>query len=305
MMRRSRLLLLASPFVAWSLFRLAQGHARWDYVAFLVVPPALALATPATKRLFVGIYPLGVVALLYDAMQLVRDVGISAERVHVCDLRQLEIALFGVTVDGRRTTVHDWLQAHSTPALDLLFAVPYGTFLFAYIATGLFLWRRSHRALVRFAWCFLILNVGGLLTHHLYPAAPPWYFHAHGCEVDVGAAASEGPNLARVDAWIGVPYFRGMYGRASEVFGAMPSLHVAYPLVIMLEGWPWLGALGRAGTVAFFGTMCVAAVYLDHHWVVDVVVGLAYGLGSIAIVRRIWPAVRGGVGVTTEGLARS
>jgi membrane-associated phospholipid phosphatase len=98
----------------------------------------------------------------------------------------------------------------------------------------------------------------------------------HGCAVDLAAHASEGPNLARVDAWLGVPYFAGMYGRASDVFGAMPSLHVAYALIVVLVGWPSLPPLWRAASLAFFFLMTFAAVYLDHHWVLDAVAGIVY-----------------------------
>jgi membrane-associated phospholipid phosphatase len=106
--------------------------------------------------------------------------------------------------------------------------------------------------------------------------------------VDLLAHASEGPNLARVDALIGVPYFHGMYGRASDVFGAMPSLHVAYALLVVIEGWASFGAGLRAAAVAFYLSMCFAAVYLDHHWVLDVVAGSAYCV-AVAVVAHRFP----------------
>lgn len=56
----------------------------------------------------------------------------------------------------------------------------------------------------------------------------------------------------------------------------MPSLHVAYPLLIVVIGWPYLKVVGRTLANVFFCSMCFAAVYLDHHWVIDVVVGLVY-----------------------------
>lgn len=289
MMRRIPLVAFAAPLSAWAVFRIGQGHTSWEYLAFFAVPLLLALGSAPMKRLFVGLYPLGIVGVLYDGMHFVEDVGVSPERVHLCDLRSAEARLFGITIDGHPATVHDWLQAHATPALDLLFAIPYATFLFAYIGMAVLLWIRDYRALIRFSWCFLFLNVAGFVSYHLYPAAPPWYFHTHGCVVDVTAKAWEGPNLARVDGWLGVSYFHGMYARSSDVFGAMPSLHVAYPLVILLEGWPWLRTFGRALALSFFATMCAGAVYLDHHWVLDVVAGLSYGLVSVALVRWIWP----------------
>jgi membrane-associated phospholipid phosphatase len=60
------------------------------------------------------------------------------------------------------------------------------------------------------------------------------------------------------------------------VFGAVPSLHVAYALLVALEGWSVLTYGWRVAAVAFFLTMCFSAVYLDHHWVLDALAGIAY-----------------------------
>jgi phosphatidylglycerophosphatase A len=207
-------------------------------------------------------------------MRFVQNVGVTAARLHVCDLRALDARWFGA--GGR--TVHDWLQPHALPALDRLCAIPYGTFIGVAIAFAIYLYVTDYPAMKRFGWTFLLVNLCGFVTYHLYPAAPPWYFHTHGCVADLSTHASEGPNLARVDAWLGVPYFAGLYGRSSNVFGAVPSLHVSYPMLVLLFGWPRFGALGRTLSVAFLVSMCFAALYLDHHWVIDVAMGLSYTL---------------------------
>lgn len=279
------------PLVAWPAFRLATGAVRWEYLVFLVIPPLLAFASRTTKKLFIGLYPLGLVGLLYDAMGLVQNVGLTESKIHLCDLRAVEAQLFGFTTNGEPATLHDWLQARATLALDVYFAVPYALFIFSMVAFAIFLWRKDFRALQRFGWTFFLVNLAGFVTYHVYPAAPPWYFHTHGCVVDMTVTASEGPNLARVDAWLGYPYFHGMYARASDVFGAVPSLHVAYPLVIVFEGWRHLGTKGRGLALWFWLSMCGAAVYLDHHWVLDVVVGTLYAALSVAAIRHVF-AVR-------------
>jgi hypothetical protein len=261
------------------------------------------------RKVYAGGYPIALVGLLYDSMRAIENVGVSAESVHVCDLRARELLLFGVDVDGHRGTFHDWLQAHSSPLFDRICAVPYGTFIFVCIACAAWLYVRDYPRMVRFAWCFFALNVAGFITYHLYPAAPPWYFHAHGCTVDVHAAASEGPNLARVDAWLGVPYFAAMYGRASDVFGAMPSLHCAYACLVMIEGWAAFRAPVRAASVAFFGLMCFSAIYLDHHWVLDALAGITYSALIAALARLVMPvparrvarAPRAAEAASTEG----
>jgi hypothetical protein len=209
--------------------------------------------------------------------------------VHVCDLRALELRWFGVGSGAARGTLHDWFQVHDHLALDLLCAVPYGTFIYVVMGYAVFLFFRDLRAQQRFAWGFFVLNLAAFVTYHLSPAAPPWYFHAHGCDVDLATLPSAGTHLTRVDAILGFPYFENFYSRGSDIFGAVPSLHVAYPLLMILEGWRYHRALGRSLLVAFYGLMCFSAVYLDHHWVIDVVLGSGYALTVAWLMRRVIP----------------
>lgn len=278
--------LASAPFVLWPSYVLSQGEVRWEMITAMVLVPALAFTR---RKLFTGLFPLALVAFLYDTMRFVKNVGLTPERVHLCDLREAEIALFGVGVGGGPMgTLHDAIQARPSLALDALCAIPYGTYIYVVIGAAVFLYGRDFHRLQRFAWTFLLLNIAGFLTYHLYPAAPPWYFHAHGCVVDLDARASAGPNLARVDALMGVEYFRGFYGRSNDIFGAVPSLHVAYPALVAIETWPYLSVPKRVVAVAYAALMCVAAVYLDHHWVIDVLVGLAYTAALMWLLRRLF-----------------
>lgn len=286
-------LLPAFPFIAWCGYCVCRGEFRWELVIGILFGGVLPYIGPRAKRLYWGLLPIGVLGIVYDGMRFVQNFGLTKGRIHVCDLRQLEIALFGIQLDGQRTTLHDWLEAHSSLTLDVLFSIPYGTFIGVTILFAVFLYFRDYPAMLRFTGALLAMNVAAFVTYHVYPAAAPWYYHAHGCTVDLAARASEGPNLERVDAWLGFPYFRGFYGRSHDVFGAVPSLHAAYPLLIALEGWSAFGRLRskilstavRAGSVVLIMWMCIAAVYLDHHWVIDVVVGLGYGIAAFLAIR--------------------
>jgi membrane-associated phospholipid phosphatase len=284
-------LLPALPFVAWPAYCFARGEYRWELAALALLGGVLPYVGPRSKRLFGGLLPLGLTGVFYDAMRFVKGVGQSAAQVHLCDLRGLEMQAFGSEWFGGRSTVHDFLQAHASLPLDVFFAVPYGSFLGAASFFGVFLYFVDYPAMRRFTWSFLAMNLAAFVCYRLYPAAPPWYFHAHGCAVDLAARASEGPNLARVDAWLGVDYFGGFYARSKNVFGAMPSLHCAYPLLIVLEGWTPFAATKRAkwplraAAASYSLWMCAAAVYLDHHWILDVVAGLGFAVVTFASFR--------------------
>jgi hypothetical protein len=280
-------LLPVGPFLLWTLFWVFRGQLRWDHIAVCSVAVLLAYGNSTTKRLFFGVVPLGIVGLLYDAMRFVKDVGLSEETVHVCDLRAIEQRFFGITVGGVRQTLHDYAQVHASPWMDAFFAVPYGIFLYAVFGFAVYLFIKDYTAALRFTWGFLALNVLGFATYHIYPAAPPWYFHKYGCVVDLAAKASPGANLLRVDQMMGIAYFTGFYGRSSDVFGAVPSLHIAYPLLMIIEGWSRRHIGLRGALVAFYVWMCFAAVYLDHHWVVDIVLGSVYTLVVAAAMRKV------------------
>ena len=283
-----------------------QGKLRWDHLAVLSFASFMAYWSIRTKRLFLGILPIGLVGVLYDSMKVIKNVGLSKENVHVCDVRAIDQRFFGIDINGTRGTLHDYFQAHATPFLDRYCAIPYGTFIAIVVCYSVYLYFRDYPGLLRFTWAFLALNVAGFITYHLYPAAPPWYFHAHGCAVDLTTHASEGPNLARVDAWLGTPYFAGIYGRSSDVFGAVPSLHVAYPLLIALDAFRRHRWLGRTLSIWFYLSMCFAAVYLDHHWVFDVLVGTLYAVVIYAVMRRLMGAraVVAAAGMPTAEVAK-
>jgi membrane-associated phospholipid phosphatase len=207
----------------------------------------------------------------------------------VCDLRAYELALFGVNTSAGRVTLQDYFLAHSSSFADLYFSVPYGTFIYVSVFFAFYLYWKDITALQRYGWTFLCMNIAAFVTYHIYPAAPPWYYHlTHSCTADMTMHASEGTHLAHVDAMLGFAYFHGFYGRSMDVYGAVPSLHVAYPLLILWEGWRLFGPVRRALAVLFWASMCVAAVYLDHHYVIDVLLGLVYATGIYLFFRRIF-----------------
>ncbi len=302
-------LVMPLVFVAWAGACAAMGALRPEHVVLAVVAPTMAWASPRSGDLFDGLLPIGLLGLVYDAMRWVKDVGVSPSRVHACDLRAFDARLFGVRgPDGAPMSLPDFWRGHAHPLLDRLCAIPYGTFIFVTIGVAIWLWRRDPSAFRAFGWTFLALNLAGFATYHLYPAAPPWYVQERGCLVDLSAHASEGPNLARVDAWLGIGWFHAFYGRSSDVFGAVPSLHVAYPLLCLLFGWRTWRTPGRVLGASFFGLMCFAAVYLAHHWVTDVVVGVVFTLvaaGAASFCRRPADAPELSREAAARGLART
>jgi hypothetical protein len=275
------------PFALFVAFVAAKGDLRWDHVFMMLLVPALAYGNAWTKRLYQASVPMAYVGLLYNAMGYVKNVGVSPERVLNCELHDFDMRLFGVTSGGKRMALNDYFYQHHWDWADVYFAIPYGTFIFACLGVAVILYFKDYAAAQRFAWIFFLMNVLGFITYHVIPAAPPWYYHAHGCEISMTAMPSEGTRLANADHLLGITYFHGMYSRSSDLYGALPSLHVAYPLLIVIEGWRSFGWPARIAAMLFAASMAFAAVYLDHHWVTDVVLGMIYCAVSVALVRYV------------------
>ena len=276
------------PFVLWACVQTARGSLRLEHVAMAVAALLLTYGNARSKRLLIGIYPVGLVGVIYDVMAVAKKTfSLGSHDVHICDLRAAELRWFPVSMGGVTGTPSDFFQAHTATWLDLVCSVPYALFIYAVLIFGTYLYFKSYDSLRALGWAFLLTNIAGFITYQAYPAAPPWYYHAHGCALDLTVATSEGPALARVDALLGVRYFGAMYGRAATVFGAVPSLHVAYPMMMAFAGWRVHGKVGRALLVAWYLWMCFAAVYLDHHWIIDIVIGSLYALIGSIIVRLV------------------
>jgi membrane-associated phospholipid phosphatase len=115
-----------------------------------------------------------------------------------------------------------------------------------------------------------------------FPAAPPWYVDQYGLGPAHLEAVASAAGAARFDAFFGIHYFASFYARSKDVFGAMPSLHVAYPVVVVLAVWNVRPRWVRVLAVAWAALIAFAAVYLNHHYVIDVIAGviaagIAYG----------------------------
>lgn len=276
-------LLPAVPFVAAGLVWAIKRRFRWDHAAMMTAVPALAYASPSTKRLYQGMLPFFLTGVLYDLSRLANHWGIKASRVQTVRLRNLDRKLFGIRHRGQKVTLADFFQHHQHPALDALAALPYATYFFLPLGYGLYLYRRDRQRLAHFGWAFFGVTVAGMTTWHLIPAAPPWYVRRYGKRIDWKVTNTAGEALLRVDKRLGTHFFEGLYGRGSHVFGALPSLHMAYPFLVLLASqgkhrWPV-----RATLAGYTATMGFAAVYLDHHWVLDLAAGLGYGAAAYEV----------------------
>lgn len=204
--------------------------------------------------------------------------------VHVGDLYDLDARLFSLTTSEGVRSVTDLVAAHTHPILDVICGAAYLLFLIEVFGMAAYLFFRARPKMLEISVGFFALNVAGWIIWLLYPAAPPWYVDLHGFGPVVQDAASNPAGLLRLDALLGTPIAATFYAKSANVFGAMPSLHVAYVTLVACVAWPLGGAL-RAFTLAFAALIAFAAVYLRHHYVLDVVAGMLLAVGVSMAMR--------------------
>ena len=241
------------------------------------------------------VLPFLLTGILYDSQ---RYWGNAVRGIpHIAEPYRLEKALFGVPSPSGTLTLNEWFGLHLHPALDFIAGGVYLTFIGIFILLAAYFTRQIHfdpdsesRPAGRLwlarapAWSFLVVNVLGFATWFLYPAAPPWYVDAYGLDTVVLDVAMNPARTLRFDALFGTHFFIGMYGAGSNPFGAIPSLHISYPVMSVVFAMKLKEF--RAFTIVLTSLVGFAAVYLNHHYLIDVILGVFYGLVGAAITIR-------------------
>ena len=235
----------------------------------------LAWLGPRLRVLSWRCVPFGLTAVAYDNQRYFTHLR---GKVHVADLWHSDARWFGWTgPTGRKLPLTEYFRNNTTPALDFLCGLAYAIYIVEAIGLLFYLYFKDERRMGHLAWGFLLINLMGMVTYLVYPAAPPWYVEDYGLgPAQLDAAPSAAGTLA-FDAMLGINYFKNFYSRNTNVFGAMPSLHVGYPTLVLCVvatmGMPW-----AVSTAIFALWVAFSAIYLRHHYVWDVIFGALYAV---------------------------
>jgi membrane-associated phospholipid phosphatase len=77
------------------------------------------------------------------------------------------------------------------------------------------------------------------------------------------------------------------------VFGAMPSMHCAYPTLGLLTAWRHTTWRTRPLHLFYVFWMAGAALYLDHHWILDVLGGWLVAIVAVVAATAAVQAAEG------------
>jgi membrane-associated phospholipid phosphatase len=174
-------------------------------------------------------------------------------------------------------TLQRWLftPGHLQPWDYFTWAV-YMSHFFTSLVVAAVLWRRNYPQFRRFAPLYVGLTLVVFLGYVLYPAEPPWMAS------QTGHLSPTTRIVPLVWEHIDLKDAAAVFMRGSEFannIAAMPSLHAAYPMLLLLFFWPRARKWTRALLVAYVLAMAFSLVYTGEHFVIDELVGWACAIG--------------------------
>lgn len=203
-------------------------------------------------------------------------------QVHIESLYNFEKSLFGIHYNGQLLTPNEYLLQVPNSFFNVITGLFYLCWIPLPLAFGTYLFVKNREQFFHFSLTFFVVNLVGFVVYYSFPAAPPWYVQEHGFVFNAHTSGSAA-GLVRFDDFFNINVFRGLYEKSSNVFAAMPSLHSSYPLIVL-----YYGLKNRLGKVnILFATICLgiwfAAVYSQHHYVLDVLAGIVCAVAGITL----------------------
>jgi membrane-associated phospholipid phosphatase len=231
--------------------------------------------------MLLGWLPLLALLVVYDYLR--GAVTVAPARAHVAPQIALDRWLAGGADPSRWLQQHLWSPGHPHWYDYGVWAV-YMTHFFVVWLVAAWLWRASRRRFPHYATLTVVLTMAAFIVYWRYPAQPPWM-------------ASDAMRIGSLDRivptiWdqLGVKSIQSVYENGDVVnpVAAMPSLHAAYPVMLLLFFWG-AGRRVRAGLALYAVAMGFALVYSGEHFVSDILAGWALagaGYAVVAVARR-------------------
>lgn len=236
-----------------------------------------------SRRFIIGFSIFLVYWIIFDYMKAAPNYMFF--KVHIADIYEFEKQLFGIHEKGNILTPNEYWLAHSQSWMDVMSGVFYLCWVPVPLMFAVYLFITDRLALLHFAATFFFVNLLGFVIYYTFPAAPPWYVQLHGFEF-IPNTPGNTAGLARFDAFFHANIFHSIYSKGSNVFAAMPSLHSAYPLIVLYYSRNHVNRFFQIVFATVTVGIWFAAVYLSHHYVVDVIAGITTATVGIFIYRK-------------------
>ena len=257
---------------------------RPDHVFVALLLFAVALGKGRVKYFAADWAPWIVFWICYDMMRGIADN--LRGMINISLPYKVELAIFGPLFKGMIPAFYfqEFQQLINGSLLKNILDATGGLFYTLHFGLPIILgWALWHTASDRkmfytFVWTMTLLNFSALATFILYPAAPPWYVFSYGFAQPPQTAfwGLGAGSLLNVDKMIGMNFFQTLWGGFNpNHFAAIPSLHGSYPAAVAFftykkfKKWPALLLIYPLG-------VWFSAVYLNQHYIIDLLIGLGY-----------------------------
>jgi lysylphosphatidylglycerol synthetase-like protein (DUF2156 family) len=205
---------------------------------------------------------------------------------HVAAPLRADEVLFGWLTGGQIPTL--WLQDRlydpgQVHWWDIAIVPVYMSHFIVPMALAVVLWLTAYPLFRRYVWTLVVLTVLTLATYALYPAAPPWMAGLNGYLPDVGRVTSETLQAT------GIGTIRSAVARGqayANAVAAIPSLHSAVPMMVLLFSWSLVGVRVRLLLVTYIAAMTFTLTYGGEHYIVDALIGWVYA--AVAVYGVAW-----------------
>ncbi len=225
-------------------------------------------------------------------------------RPHLTEMIHADEWLFGWLTGGEIPTL--WLQQHLyNPAhiqwYDALVSLVYFSHFVGTLTVAVILWLRSRTMWASWVRRWFTLTALGLATYFLYPAAPPWYAYPDRPLWLFGVSLPDQVHRISTRGWEVI----GLHGagnllnaaqvNASNPIAAMPSLHAAYSLLIVVFFLPKVRRRWWPLLLTYPLAMAFTLVYSGEHYMIDILMGwtyVAFTMVAVWLGERGWAAYR-------------
>jgi inositol phosphorylceramide synthase catalytic subunit len=245
----------------------------------LVIVPAAFLAAERCRSFFLDWSPLVAFWLIYDRLRLLQPMLLR--RVAVAWPYNLERWLFGgfAAGDVPAHAGRAWLAAQSGTALGATLSwtaqLVYLSHIFLVPLLFMWLWLRghaepqNHTRFRRMMRAFAYLNFAAILIYLLLPVAPPWWVSLYGMAQPTSDLLAQMNMSAAIDGRLAA----GLIRNAAQWFAAIPSLHGAYPVLLVLLALRERRRVMLGALIVYALAMWAATVVLNQHYIIDLIAG--------------------------------
>ena len=251
----------------------------WWLVGLVVVTCAGTEA--GFRRFLIDWVPVLVIAAGYDTVRA-ESADLLARAIVQPQLRFDEV-VFGGTAPT--VTLQRWLHAGAgVHWWDYVAWLGYLSHFVVTLAIAAFFYLSDRERFHRLAMLIVTVSVAGFITYFIIPAVPPWLASRQGAL----------PHTTRIEfaVWshLGLPAVAKVFNGSTQLanpVAALPSLHAAWPLLVLLFIWP-TARRGRWVLLAYLVFMVAVLVYGAEHYVSDILLGWAYAVVVFWAWNRHW-----------------